>query len=102
MGGLRDGYITGAGAFLPGPVIGNDQMEDHLGRIAGRDSLFGKKALRWNGVEGRHYAMAPDGAVSHSNAEMCALAVRAALEAAGLEPRDLGLLAAATTQGDLL
>lgn len=102
MGGLRDGYITGAGAFLPGPVIGNEQMEDHLGRIAGRDSLFGKKALRWNGVEGRHYAMAPDGAVSHSNAEMCALAVRAALEAAGLEPRDLGLLAAATTQGDLL
>jgi 3-oxoacyl-[acyl-carrier-protein] synthase-3 len=102
MSGLRDGFITGAGAFLPGPPISNDAMEDHLGRIAGRDSLFGKKALRWNGVESRHYAMAPDGPVSHSNAQMCALAVRRALEQAGLEPRDLGLLAAATTQGDLL
>jgi 3-oxoacyl-[acyl-carrier-protein] synthase-3 len=101
MSGLKDGYITGTGAFLPGPPIDNDRMEDHLGRIAGRDSLFGKKALRWNGVESRHYAMTPDGEVSHSNAQMCALALRAALDRAGLEPRDLGLLSAATTQGDL-
>jgi 3-oxoacyl-[acyl-carrier-protein] synthase-3 len=46
--------------------------------------------------------MAPDGSVSHSNAQMCALAVGSALERAGLAPRDLGMLAAATTQGDLL
>lgn len=102
MGDLRDGYITGAGAFLPGPNVGNDAMEDHLGRIAGRDSLFGKKALRWNGVEGRHYALAADGAVSHSNAQMSALAVREALSAARLDANDLAMLAAATTQGDLL
>lgn len=102
MGELRDGFITGTGAFLPGQKVGNDEMENHLGRIAGRDSLFGKKALRWNGVEGRHYAMAPDGSVSHSNAQMCALAVKAALDKAGLDPGDLGMLSAATTQGDLL
>ncbi len=102
MGDLRDGYITGTGAFLPGPNVGNDAMEDHLGRIAGRDSLFGKKALRWNGVEGRHYALAADGAVSHSNAQMSALAVREALSAARLDANDLAMLAAATTQGDLL
>jgi 3-oxoacyl-[acyl-carrier-protein] synthase-3 len=76
-------------------------MEDHLGRIGGRDSLFGKKALRWNGVENRHYAMAPDGSVSQSNAEMSALAVQMALEDAGLGARDVGFLGAATTQGDL-
>ncbi|MGE0597662.1 MAG: 3-oxoacyl-ACP synthase [Hyphomonadaceae bacterium] len=99
---LRDGYITGTGAFLPGQPVGNDRMEDHLGRIAGRDSLFGKKALRWNGVESRHYAMAPDGGVSHTNAQMCALAVKQALEGAGLSPNDLGMLAAAATQGDYL
>ncbi len=102
MGELRDSYITGTGAFLPGAPVSNDAIEDHLGRIAGRDSLFGKKALRWNGVESRHYALAPDGAVSHSNAQMCAEAVRNALEAARLDPRDLAMLAAATTQGDLL
>jgi 3-oxoacyl-[acyl-carrier-protein] synthase-3 len=99
---MRDGHITGTGSFLPGARVDNDTMEDHLGRIAGRDSLFGKKALRWNGVEGRHYAMAPDGSVSHTNAAMCALAVRAALDRAGLGVGDLGMLAAATTQGDYI
>jgi 3-oxoacyl-[acyl-carrier-protein] synthase III len=99
---LREGYITGTGAFLPGAPVDNDRMEDHLGRINGRDSLFGKKALRWNGVESRHYAMAPDGGVAHTNADMCARAVRAALDEAGLAPRDLGFLGAAATQGDYL
>ncbi|MDX2275269.1 MAG: 3-oxoacyl-[acyl-carrier-protein] synthase III C-terminal domain-containing protein [Hyphomonadaceae bacterium] len=99
---LRDGYITGTGAFLPGEAVGNDRIEDVLGRIARRDSLFGKKALRWNGVESRHYALTPEGAVKHSLAEMSANAVRAALDAAGLSRRDLSFLATAATQGDLL
>src|SRR5262249_12651939 len=102
MGDLRDVYITGTGAFLPGVPVDNDRIEDHLGRVGGRDSLFGKKALRWNGVERRHYAMAPDGSVSHSNAQMCALALAVALDKAGLAANDIGFLAAATTQGDLL
>jgi len=99
---LREGFITGAGAFLPGAPVGNDRMEEHLGRIQGRASLFGKKALRWNGVESRHYAMAPDGSVSHTNAGMCALAVERALEDAGLGIGDLSMLATATTQGDFI
>jgi len=99
---LREGFITGAGAFLPGAPVPNDRMEEHLGRIQGRASLFGKKALRWNGVESRHYAMAPDGSVSHTNAGMCALAVERALERAGLGVGDLSMLAAATTQGDYI
>jgi 3-oxoacyl-[acyl-carrier-protein] synthase III len=102
MSGLRDVFITGAGAFLPGPPVTNDQMEDHLGRIGGRDSLLGRRALRWNGVESRHYAMRPDGSVSHTNAQMCAEAVRGALDDAGLSRGSLSFLAAATTQGDYL
>ena len=38
----------------------------------------------------------------HTNADMCALAVREALDQAGLGVGDLGMLAAATTQGDYL
>jgi 3-oxoacyl-[acyl-carrier-protein] synthase-3 len=102
MNTLREGYITGAGVFLPGEPVGNDRMEDHLGRVQGRDSLFGMKALRWNGVESRHYAMAPDGTALHTNAQMCARAVEQALERAGLGVGDLGMLAAATTQGDYI
>ena len=100
--GLRDVFITGTGAFLPGPPVGNGAMEDHLGRIGGRASAVGRRALRWNGIERRHYALTVDGEVTHSNAQMSALAVQAALEVAGLGTGDLQHLAAATTQGDLL
>ena len=99
---LRDVYITGTGAFLPGEPVGVDAMEDHIGRIGGRASAIGRRALRWNGVETRHYAMTPDGAVQHSNASMAARAVRTALEDAGLGLGDLQHLATATTQGDYL
>lgn len=100
--GLRDVYITGAGAFLPGPPVGVAAMEDHIGRIGGRPSAVGRRALRWNGVETRHYAMTPDGGVLHSNASMAASAARAALEDAGLDLGDVQHLATATTQGDYL
>ena len=99
---LRDAFITAAGAFLPGPPIANDAIEDHIGRVGGRDSLFGRRALRWNGVQTRHYALDASGQATGSNAGMCAAAVSAALDAAGLERSDLTFLAAATTQGDLL
>jgi 3-oxoacyl-[acyl-carrier-protein] synthase-3 len=102
MTALAEAYITGVGAFLPGPPVANDRMEDCLGRVAGRDSLIGRRALRWNGIETRHYARTADGRPIHSNAEMAALAATAALEDAGLSLGDLGYLATATTQGDLL
>ncbi len=102
MSELSDVYITGTGAFLPGAPIPVERMEDHLGRIGDRDSLLGRRALRWNGVETRHYALDDQGRATHSNAGMCAQAVRAALDDAGLGLEDLQFLAAATTQGDYL
>ncbi len=99
---LRDVYITGTGAFLPGDPVGVAAMEDHIGRIGGRSSAVGRRALRWNGVETRHYAMTAAGEVLHSNASMAAEATRAALDDAGLGLGDLQHLATATTQGDYL
>lgn len=99
---LRDVFITGTGAFLPGPPVGNDAMEDHIGRIVGRSSAIGRRALRWNGVETRHYALSADGVPLHSNASMAADAARTALDDAGLGLGDLQHLATATTQGDYL
>ena len=99
---LRDVFITGTGSVLPGERVGNDRMEDFIGRVGGRPSAVGRRALRWNGIEGRHYALTPDGAPLHSNASMCAGAVQAALGDAGLEIADLQHLGAATTQGDFL
>ena len=99
---LRDVFITGTGALLPGPPVGNDAMENHIGRIGGRSSAVGRRALRWNGVETRHYALSPEGVPLHSNASMAADAARAALDDAGLGLGDLRHLATATTQGDFL
>ena len=99
---LREVYITGLGAHLPGPPVSNDRMEDHIGRVHGKGSVVGRRALRWNGIETRHYALSPDGAVLDTNAGMTAKAVSAALDHAGLGLGDLGHLATATTQGDYL
>lgn len=101
-GQLRDVFITGAGTFLPGPAIGVDTMEDFIGRVGGRRSAVGRRALRWNGVETRHYALTPDGRPLHSNASMTAAATLAALQDAGLAIEALQHLATATTQGDYL
>ena len=97
-----DGYITGTGAFLPGPPVPCEAIEDHIGRIGGRASLVGRRALRWNGVATRHYAIDAAGEITDTNAGMCAKAVRLALDDAGLGLEALDYLAAATTQGDYL
>ncbi|WP_292066245.1 3-oxoacyl-[acyl-carrier-protein] synthase III C-terminal domain-containing protein [Brevundimonas sp. UBA7664] len=99
---LRDVYITGVGAHLPGPPVGNERMEDHIGRVHGRASVLGRRALRWNGIQTRHYAMEPGGTVTDTNAGMTAKAVVAALDEAGLAVDDVQHLATATTQGDYL
>ncbi len=95
-------FITGCGSFLPGAPVSNDAMEDHIGRIHGRPSLLGRRALRWNGIETRHYALDSNGDSFDTNAAMSAKAVHAALDSAGLSTDDLGFLATATTQGDYL
>ena len=99
---LRDVYITGVGSFLPGERLGGDRMEDFIGHIGGRPSAVGRRALRWNGIEGRHYALNEAGEPQHSNASMCAAATRAALDDAGVELGEVSFLAAAATQGDYL
>jgi 3-oxoacyl-[acyl-carrier-protein] synthase-3 len=99
---LRDAYITGSGVFLPGDPVGNDRMEDFIGRVGGRPSSIGQRALRWNGIQNRYYALTTDGTPLHSNASMSARAVEAALADAGLGREDLTMLASATTQGDYI
>jgi 3-oxoacyl-[acyl-carrier-protein] synthase-3 len=102
MTALRDAFITGTGMFLPGEPVANDRMEDFLGYVGGRKSSIGRRALRWNGIATRHYAMSPAGEALHTNASMSAAAVSTALDDAGLGREDLQFLATATTQGDYL
>lgn len=96
-------YITGFGSHLPGPPIANDAIEAHIGQVNGRPSTVGARALRWNGIETRHYALDAAGAPFSDNAEMAAHAVGAAVRDVGdVDGRGLDFLATATTQGDFL
>jgi 3-oxoacyl-[acyl-carrier-protein] synthase III len=91
-------YLTALGRFLPGTPIGNDEMEDYLGRIHARPSRARARVLKQNGIVNRHYAIDRRQRSLFSNAEMAALAVRDALTRAGEDGFDF--LAAATSAGD--
>ncbi len=91
-------YLTALGKFLPGPPIGNDEMEDYLGRIHARPSRARARVLKQNGIVSRHYAIDKQQRSVYSNAEMASLAVKDALRQAGDDGFDF--LAAATSQGD--
>ncbi|GIT30973.1 MAG: hypothetical protein Ct9H300mP1_30190 [Planctomycetaceae bacterium] len=74
-------YITSAGIHLPGDPVGNDEMEDVLGRIAGKDSRARERVLKQNGIQSRHYAIDRSGRTTISNAGMAAEAVKSAVSA---------------------
>jgi 3-oxoacyl-[acyl-carrier-protein] synthase-3 len=95
-------YITSTGAFLPGPPIANDEMEDILGRVGGRPSRLRSRILKANGIQTRHYAIDRDHRTTHSNLDLAMGAARACLEASPVPARSVGLVSCATTQGDMV
>ena len=99
---MLDVYINGLGAFFPGPPVGNDEMERHLGRIGGKPSRYRPLVLRNNKIRSRHYALDAAGVAQHSNASMAAAAIAAAVESSELVLGDITYLATATTLGDVL
>lgn len=95
-------YINSVGKFLPGDPVPNDEMEDYLGYIGGKPSRLKSRMLKQNGIRFRHYAIDREGHVRYWNSEMAAIAARDALSRSSLDLKDIRLLAAATSQGDLL
>jgi len=98
----RRAYITALGKFLPGEPVGNDSVEGYLGPLDARQRRIKNKALQQNGIATRHYALDRTGRPLHSNAGMAAAAARDALGRSELVLGELEMLAAASSQGDLL
>lgn len=95
-------YITSMGKFLPGEPVGNEEIEDYLGRINGKSSKSMRRILEQNKIRYRHYAIDKEQRSLYSNAEMAALAIRDALNRnRQAQESDIDFLAAGTTQGDL-
>jgi 3-oxoacyl-[acyl-carrier-protein] synthase-3 len=98
---MNEAYITGTGAFLPGDPVDNEQLATRFADTPqAAESL--RRALAVNGIKTRHYAVDDSGMTLMLNEELAAEAARRALADRGLGPRQVGMLATGTTQGDLL
>ena len=95
-------YITSTGAFLPGPPIGNDEMEEILGLVDGKKSRLKRRILKANGIVSRHYAIDKNHDTQYSATEMGARAGKSCLEQSSLSAHQVKMLSCATTQGDMV
>lgn len=86
-------FLTGCGAYLPGEPLTNDEVAQRLGD---NRPLLRKRIMESNGIRTRHFAG------DELNEDLAAQAVQAALKDRGLGIEEVGMLAAGTTQGDLL
>ncbi|MFA9212384.1 MAG: beta-ketoacyl-ACP synthase III [Candidatus Methylacidiphilales bacterium] len=98
---MKDVYITSAGVYLPNSPISNEEMEDYLGRLYGKDSLVKSRILKQNGIKQRHYALNKRQESTHSNAQLAVKAIEAAIAKSEIRSNEIELLSTGTTQGDL-
>ncbi|MFN8051810.1 MAG: 3-oxoacyl-[acyl-carrier-protein] synthase III C-terminal domain-containing protein [Acidimicrobiales bacterium] len=102
MHDLPQPYITAHGAFLPGPGVSNDEMEQRLGLVGGEPSKYRSRILEANGITNRHYAVDEHGNQTHLNQDLAALAVQDAIGRRGVDLGEVGMLSVGTTMPDLL
>ncbi|WP_199851622.1 hypothetical protein [Brumimicrobium mesophilum] len=76
---MKEVYITSSGTFLPNEAISNEEMEDYLGRINGKDSRAKNRILKQNGIKSRYFALNKNQETTHSNAQLAINAVNNAL-----------------------
>ena len=94
-------YINAIGKHLPGNPISNDEIEDYLGLINGQASRTKSRMLQQNGILTRHYAIDKNQKSLDSVAGMANKAIDNVLEKAKIAPKEIQMLSAGTTQGDL-
>lgn len=74
---LKPVYIINTSSFLPNEPVSNEEMEEYLGYINSSPSKSKSIVLRNNGIKQRYYALKKGGEITHNNAQMTALAIRA-------------------------
>ncbi|MBM4291113.1 MAG: 3-oxoacyl-ACP synthase [Deltaproteobacteria bacterium] len=94
-------YLTHTGSFLPNDPVDAERAEEVLGLVNGKPCPLRRRVLKSNGIVTRHYALNAQQEVTHTLEDLAIGAAGQALERAGLDLSALGLLATATTQGDL-
>ena len=93
-------FITATGAHYPGPAIDNDRIDRYIEPLNALSPRIRRRILGENGILTRHYAIDEHGETRAGCARLAAEAVRACVGEAGFD--GIGLLAAATSAGDLI
>lgn len=96
-------YINDMASFMPNKAVTNDQIEKVLGKINGFPSKAKRVVLKNNGIKSRYYAVDPEtGVPTHSNAQLCAEAVRNLKPYADFSLEHIECLCCGTTTPDVL
>ena len=98
---MNEVYITAMGTYLPNQPVSNEEIEDFLGKIDGKESRVKKRILSQNGIKTRYFALTKAQETTHSNAELAVNAIKNALKRSELKSSDVELLCTGTSQGDL-
>lgn len=99
---LKQVYIINTSSFLPNEPVSNDEMEKFLGYIDHSPSRSKGIVLRNNGIKRRYYALTIEGKITHSNAQLTALAIKALFSNPALDLKKLELLSCGTSSPDQL
>jgi 3-oxoacyl-[acyl-carrier-protein] synthase-3 len=91
-------YITGTGAYLPGPQVDNESLPEFMGELDGETELR-TKILRMNGIKHRHYALDREQRATHDLYDLAVGAVTRCVDPGG--PR-IGYLSAGSTNTPLV
>ncbi len=98
---MSEVYITRIEKYLPNEPVPNEDMELYLGKINGNNSKSKAIILRNNRIKNRHYALDKAGNITHTNAQISALAVKKVL-GSDIAMDEVELLTAGTTSPDAL
>ena len=96
-------YINDIAAYLPNDPVGNEDIEDVLGKIHNVRSRVKSMVLKNNGIQTRYYAVdRKTGAFTHTNAQMTAEAVRRLKPYPEFSINDIECLCVGTSTPDAL
>ena len=98
---MNNVYITRIEKFLPNRPVSNDEMEEILGVIDGRESKSRVLILRSNGIKTRYYALDKQGNITHTNAQLTAEAIRRLFDDK-IRFEDVDLITAGTSSPDVV
>lgn len=93
-------YITNTASYFPNDPVSNEEMEEYLGYINAKPSKSKRIVLRNNGIKRRFYAITKQGAPTHTNAQMTALAVKELFKQHPDDLKNVELLACGTSSPD--